>query len=129
MQESDVSKSIELTIQTEFLAEQSNPDKNRFVFAYTIAIQNKSEHTVKLNSRYWLITDGNGKKVEVQGDGVVGEQPSISADEQYVYSSGAVLDTPVGTMEGYYNMITEHDDSPFKALIPVFRLAQPNILN
>lgn len=122
-------ESIQIQTETYYVDEQSDPNEDRYVFAYTITIQNKGQQSVQLKSRYWLITDSNGKKVEVQGDGVIGQQPVIKPNGKFQYTSGAVVDTPVATMQGYYDMIEIESASPFKANIDVFRLAQPNILN
>ncbi|WAJ70381.1 Co2+/Mg2+ efflux protein ApaG [Catenovulum adriaticum] len=122
-------ESIQIQTETYYVDEQSDPNEDRYVFAYTITIQNKGQQAVQLKSRYWLITDSNGKKVEVQGDGVIGQQPVIKPNGKFQYTSGAVVDTPVATMQGYYDMIEIESASPFKANIDVFRLAQPNILN
>ncbi|WP_199610824.1 Co2+/Mg2+ efflux protein ApaG [Flocculibacter collagenilyticus] len=123
------SKALSIQIKTEYIASQSNLDKDRYVFAYTITIANHGDKPAQLLSRYWLISDTNGKKIEVRGDGVVGEQPIIAPSSQYTYSSGSVLETPVGTMEGYYVMQDMESSEQFKLNIPIFRLAQPNILN
>ncbi|EWH09112.1 CO2+/MG2+ efflux protein ApaG [Catenovulum agarivorans DS-2] len=120
---------IQVDTETHFVEEQSDAAADRYVFAYTITIRNNSDQPVQLKSRYWLITDSNGKKTEVSGDGVIGQQPSIKPGGKFVYTSGAVVETPVATMQGYYNMINLADQSSFETQIPVFRLAQPNILN
>lgn len=115
-------------VDTTYLPSQSEPTAERYVFAYTITIRNHSTETIQLLRRYWLITDANGKQTEVSGDGVVGEQPQLAPGASYRYTSGAVMETPVGTMQGHYEMITSAQDS-FKTAIPLFRLAMPNILN
>jgi len=119
---------IEVQADTFYLGAQSDPDASRFVFAYSITISNHSSLPVQLLRRYWLITDANGKTAEVYGDGVIGEQPKLNPGESYSYTSGAVLDTPVGTMQGHYEMQSA-DQQLFNAAIPLFRLAMPNILN
>ncbi|WP_290613818.1 Co2+/Mg2+ efflux protein ApaG [Arsukibacterium sp. UBA3155] len=119
---------IQVKVDNFYLGAQSDPAENRFVFAYTITIENFSKEAVSLLKRYWLITDANGKQAEVYGDGVVGEQPELAPGSSYSYTSGAVLETPVGTMQGHYEMIS-HSEQRFNAAIPVFRLAMPNILN
>jgi ApaG protein len=119
---------IPIHVDTFYIAAQSDPTLSRYVFAYTITIKNHSNETVQLLRRYWLITDANGKETEVHGEGVVGEQPQLAPGSSYSYTSGAVLDTPVGTMQGYYEM-TSQSQLSFKAAIPLFRLAMPNILN
>lgn len=118
---------VEISVQTQFLENQV-PNKDKYVFAYKITVHNNSQQSMQLKNRYWLITDGNGKKTEVEGPGVIGEQPHIKPDESFQYTSGAVLDTPVGTMQGFYEMQRE-DGQMFQAPINVFSLAVPNILN
>ncbi len=118
---------VDITVQTQYLKNQI-PDKDKYVFAYKISIQNNSQQSIQLINRYWLITDGNGKKTEVHGAGVIGEKPHIQPGDSFQYTSGAVLDTPVGTMQGYYEMQRE-DGERFQAAINVFSLAVPNVLN
>ncbi|WP_293748889.1 Co2+/Mg2+ efflux protein ApaG [uncultured Paraglaciecola sp.] len=118
---------IDITVDTQYLKNQI-PDKDKYAFAYRISICNSGQQLVQLISRYWLITDGNGKKTEVQGPGVIGEQPHIQPGDSFQYTSGAVLDTPVGTMQGYYEMQRE-DGELFQAPINIFSLAVPNVLN
>ncbi|PKG98704.1 Co2+/Mg2+ efflux protein ApaG [Paraglaciecola sp. MB-3u-78] len=118
---------VEITVETQYLKNQV-PDKDKYAFAYKISIHNQGQHSVQLVNRYWLITDGNGKKTEVQGPGVIGEQPHILPGEYFKYTSGAVLDTPVGTMQGFYEM-QQQDGERFEAAISVFSLAVPNIVN
>ena len=93
---------IEVIVATRFLEDQSIPEDNRYVFAYTIRIVNLGEVPARLLSRHWIITDANGKVQEVVGDGVVGEQPHLQPGEGFRYSSGAILETPVGAMQGKY---------------------------
>lgn len=119
---------IGVSVDTFYIAAQSDPGAQRYVFAYTITIRNHSAEDVQLLRRYWLITDANGKQTEVEGDGVIGEQPRLAPGSSYQYTSGAVLETPVGTMQGHYEMITKQHEH-FNAAIPLFRLAMPNILN
>jgi ApaG protein len=119
---------IPVSVETFYVSAQSDPAMGRYVFAYTITIKNHSSETVQLLKRYWLITDANGKETEVHGEGVVGEQPQLAPGSSYSYTSGAVLETPVGTMQGHYEM-TSQSQLSFKAAIPLFRLAIPNILN
>lgn len=119
---------VPVEVETFYIAAQSDPAAQRYVFAYTITIRNHSEESVQLLRRYWLITDANGKQTEVEGDGVVGEQPTLAPGSSYQYTSGAVLETPVGTMQGHYEMLTGQQER-FHAAIPLFRLAMPNILN
>ena len=119
---------IEVSVAARFLDEQSRPADNRYVFAYTIKIRNLGEITAQLLSRHWIITDGNGKVQEVTGDGVVGEQPRMRPGEDYEYTSGAVLETSVGTMRGSYRMVAE-DGTEFDAAIPQFTLSIPRTLH
>jgi len=119
---------IKVQVHTKYIPEQSQPDAKRYVFAYIITIKNLSPQTVQLVSRRWLITDANGKKMTIEGEGVVGQQPFIAASDEYTYNSGTVIETPVGVMQGQYIMHDEHG-SEFVAEIDPFRLAIPNILN
>lgn len=119
---------IQITVKTRHIAEQSDPKNHRFVFAYTVTIENQSSENAQLLNRYWLITDANGKKVEVQGAGVVGEQPIIEPNKSYSYTSGCILETELGTMEGHYEFQNPNSDT-FKQAIPVFRLSIPNIIH
>ena len=118
---------IRIDVETSYLGEQSNPREQRYVFAYTITILNEGGQPATLLKRHWIITDANGGVNEVRGDGVVGEQPRLEPGQGFRYSSGAVLETPVGTMQGSYQMI-DADGEPFEAPIPLFRLAMPGIL-
>lgn len=111
-----------------FIAAQSAPEKDRYVFAYTITITNKGEVPAKLLSRHWLITDANGKIQEVRGEGVVGEQPYLRPGETFRYTSGAMIETPVGTMQGDYTMRSDNGDS-FNANVPRFTLSIPRTLH
>jgi ApaG protein len=119
---------IRVDVETAYVAAQSDPDENRFVFSYTITIRNQGEVPAKLLTRHWLITDANGKVQEVRGEGVVGEQPHIKPGEGFRYSSGAVLETPVGTMQGDYQMLSDRGQH-FDAPIAPFRLAVPGMLH
>lgn len=119
---------IRVDVETSFLEEQSNPREHRFVFAYTITIRNEGQQPAKLLTRHWIITDANGKVKEVRGDGVVGEQPYLRPGQGFRYSSGAVLETPVGAMQGSYEMVAD-DGERFEAPIRPFRLAMPGILH
>ncbi|QCO68282.1 Co2+/Mg2+ efflux protein ApaG [Luteimonas yindakuii] len=119
---------LEIQIATRFLDEESEPDHDRYVFAYTIRIRNLGRRAAQLVSRHWIITDGNGKVDEVHGEGVVGEQPLIEPGEQFEYTSGAVLETAVGSMQGRYDMVGE-DGTRFDAPIPPFTLSVPRTLH
>ena len=119
---------ISIDVETTYLDDQSEPREQRYVFAYTITIRNEGEVPAKLLTRHWIITDANGRVQEVRGDGVVGEQPYLKPGQGFRYSSGAVLETPVGTMQGSYQMIAD-DGAQFDAPIPAFRLAMPGLLH
>lgn len=119
---------INITVKTAYLDEHSEPDNKRYAFAYTISIENCSEVATQLISRHWLITDANDTTQEVQGEGVVGEQPTILPGEKYTYSSGAILETTAGTMEGSYTMQTIEGQT-FDVPIPAFSLTRPQSLH
>ena len=119
---------ISIDVETTYLDDQSEPREQRYVFAYTITIRNEGEVPAKLLTRHWIITDANGRVQEVRGDGVVGEQPYLKPGQGFRYSSGAVLETPVGTMQGSYQMIAD-DGAQFDAPIAAFRLAIPGMLH
>ena len=119
---------INITSKTTYIPEQSSPDGMRYVFAYTITITNSGLMAAKLLRRHWVITDANGKVQEVKGDGVVGQQPHIMPGESHQYSSASVLETPVGCMQGSYEMQAD-DGIEFEATIPVFNLSIPNSLH
>lgn len=119
---------IEVGVETTYIDEQSDPQADRYVFAYTITISNAGTAPAKLLSRHWLITDANGKIQEVRGEGVVGEQPYLKPGEAFRYTSGTVIETPVGTMEGEYEMVGDDGES-FLAPIDRFSLAVPRVLH
>ena len=119
---------IDVKVQTRFLPEQSTPEDSRFVFAYTIRIHNSGQVPARLLSRRWLITDDNGKVQEVVGDGVVGEQPWLRPGDDFEYTSGAVLETAIGTMRGSYQMLAD-DGTRFDAEIAPFTLSIPRVLH
>ena len=119
---------IGISVQTQFLENESEPDLKRFVFAYTIEITNHSIEAVQLLTRYWKITDANNVIQEVEGEGVIGQQPHLQPGESFSYSSGAVLETAAGTMEGHYEFIAD-DNSLFEAPIPAFALIDPRQLH
>jgi len=119
---------IRIQVATNYVDDQSEPDSDRYVFAYTITISNGGSVAAQLISRHWIITDANGKVQEVNGDGVVGEQPYLSPGEEFRYSSGAVLETPVGAMQGIYRMEADGGIA-FDATIAPFTLAVPGLLN
>lgn len=119
---------IRIDVATRYLEADSDPDDQRFVFAYTITITNQSDIAAQLLTRHWVITHGNGKTQEVKGDGVVGEQPLIKPGQGYQYTSGTILETPVGTMGGSYQMIDDQGEE-FDAVIPDFVLSGPHTLH
>ncbi len=119
--------SIKIDVKPQFLPEQSDENEPRFVFSYTITITNQYSQPVKLLSRQWLITDANGKTTTVQGEGVIGQQPEIAPAASFTYTSGAILKTPLGTMQGSYDFITE--SKHFMVSIPVFTLSVPHLIH
>ncbi len=119
---------VDVSVVTRYLPEQSQPEQNRFAFAYTVTIVNRGELSAKLLSRHWLITDGDGRVQEVRGAGVVGQQPLIEPGDSHTYSSGTLIATHVGTMQGSYQMLAE-DGKRFDADIAPFRLAVPGSLH
>lgn len=125
---SDSRYQIDVSVVTRFLAEQSQPEHQRFAFAYTVTVQNNGALPARLLSRHWVITDGDGKVEEVRGSGVIGQQPLIEAGQSHTYSSGTVMATKVGNMQGSYQMLAE-DGQHFDAVIAPFRLAVPGALH
>ena len=119
---------IGVIAETNYISEQSYPEENRYVFAYTITLTNNGLIAATLLRRHWLITDANCKVQEVRGEGVIGEQPHILPGESFRYTSAAVLETPVGCMQGSYQMIAD-DGVEFDTPIPVFNLSTPNTLH
>ncbi|MCC5867946.1 MAG: Co2+/Mg2+ efflux protein ApaG [Gammaproteobacteria bacterium] len=119
---------IQVSVETTYVDGQSSPQDARFVFAYTITITNEGSKPAKLLTRHWVITDANGKVQEVRGEGVVGEQPNLAPGQGFRYTSGAVLETPVGSMQGSYQMQAE-DGHRFEAPIAAFSLAIPGMLH
>ena len=124
----DLKHNIKVVAQSFYIESQSAPEQNRFVFAYTITIQNEGTVPAKLLSRHWIITDSNGKVEEVRGEGVVGEKPYLRPGEGFQYTSGAVIETPVGSMRGSYQLLAD-DGVAFDTDIPVFTLAIPRTLH
>lgn len=120
--------SIDVDVETEYLAGESDPAGNRFVFAYTITILNRGAHPARLLTRHWLITDADGTVQEVRGPGVVGEHPYLRPGEAFRYTSGTQLPTAVGSMRGSYQMIAD-DGTRFDAEIKPFVLAAPRTLH
>ena len=119
---------IQVSVETEFLADQSDPDSQRWVCAYHITIRNEGTVSARLLTRHWVITDGEDRVQEVHGEGVIGEQPHIAPGQTFSYTSGAILETEVGSMRGSYQMIGE-DGTHFDAEIPMFTLAVPHALH
>ena len=119
---------IRVDVETTFVPGESDPARTRYVFAYTITIHNEGETPARLLTRHWIITDANGQVQEVRGDGVVGEQPYLKPGQRFRYTSGAVLETPLGVMQGSYQMLAD-DGRRFDAPIAPFRLAMPGILH
>jgi len=119
---------IDVTPLPQYISDQSDPDAERYVFAYTITLENVGTVAAQLISRHWVITDGNSNVQEVRGLGVIGEQPLLRPGEKYEYTSGCQLDTPVGIMRGTYQMMAE-DGTAFEAEIPAFTLAIPRVLH
>ena len=119
---------IKVEVDTNYIEEQSLPQQDRYVFAYTITIRNEGQMPARLLTRHWVITDANGKINEVRGEGVVGEQPYLKPGESFRYTSGTLLETPVGAMEGSYQMVAD-DGEQFDAEIPPFTLSIPRTLH
>lgn len=124
------SKKYEIAVSAvpQYIPDQSDPENERYVFAYTITIENVGSVPAQLISRHWIITDANEEVQEVRGLGVVGHQPLLKPGEKFEYTSGCQLDTPVGTMRGSYQM-TADDGTQFEASIPEFTLAIPRVLH
>lgn len=119
---------IHITAEPEYLAGESEPEKGRFVYAYTITIENTGAVPAQLISRHWIITDGRNRVQEVRGLGVVGQQPWLRPGESFRYTSGCTLETPFGSMRGSYSLVTA-DHATFEAAIPEFTLSPPNSLH
>jgi ApaG protein len=119
---------ISINVDTAYLAEQSDPSADRYVFAYTVTISNIGTVSAQLISRHWIITDAENVTQEVKGLGVIGEQPLLRPGESFEYTSGTAMATPVGTMRGTYQMVAE-DGNKFDAEIPVFTLSMPRVLH
>jgi len=119
---------VSVSVKPEYAPEHSDPEQGRFVFIYYVSIQNRGKQAVQLISRHWVISDANGKSIEVRGDGVIGEQPVLAPGDEHFYNSFCVLETHVGCMQGSYMMLGE-DGRYFDAPIPAFTLAVPGALN
>ena len=123
-----ITNGIRVTVSTVYVPSQSAPAQHRYVFAYTIRIANEGAQVAQLRSRHWIITHGSGKVEEVRGPGVVGQQPVLKPGEHFEYTSGCILETPRGTMEGTYQMQTP-EGKAFDAEIGSYVLAMPHSLN
>lgn len=117
---------VDVAVESAYVESQSQPDADQYVFAYTVTIHNTGQIPARLLTRHWIITDGHGQVQEVRGDGVVGEQPHLGPDESFRYTSGAVLQTPVGSMHGSYQMLAD-DGTRFDAPIAAFSLSMPHL--
>ena len=124
----DKTHNINVNVQPTYIKDQSDPQGNHYVFAYTVTINNTGKVAAKLLTRHWVITDGDGGVQEVKGEGVIGEQPHLQPGEGFEYTSGTFMNTPVGAMHGTYQMITD-DGLKFDAIIPSFTLSVPNFLH
>lgn len=122
------SHDISVKTRTVYIADQSDPANDRYVFAYTISITNTGSVAAQLISRHWVITDATDKVQEVRGKGVVGEQPHLRPGESFEYTSGSAIATPVGTMRGSYQMVAD-DGVKFDVVIPEFTLSMPRVLH
>jgi len=119
---------MDVQAEPNYIPGQSDPEQDRYVFSYTITIQNTGNAAARLLTRHWIITNANGEVQEVRGEGVVGDQPYLKPGEGYQYTSGSIMETPVGSMRGSYQMIAD-DGTEFDVEIPMFTLAVPGSLN
>jgi len=120
-----VTRGVVVRVSPNYVAEQSDPAKNRYVFAYTVDIENRGVLTVQLLTRHWIVTDGHGRAEEIKGDGVVGHQPTLRPGEGFRYTSGCPLTTPTGSMRGDFGMTVQGGET-FNARIPQFSLHSPD---
>lgn len=123
-----VTRGIRITVQPEYMPDRSDPGADNYLFAYHITIRNEGKEPVKLVSRHWIITDGSGREEQVRGPGVVGEQPHLDPGDGFRYTSACPLSTPVGTMHGSFQMVTDTGEQ-FDAQISPFTLASPGTLH
>lgn len=121
-------RNIEVSVETRFVASESDPDQNQYLFAYTITIANRGDEPAQLLNRYWLITNGDGDQQEVRGPGVVGNQPRLAPGEAFRYTSACPLDTEVGVMQGHYEFRAD-DGELFEVPIAPFSLQTPNAVH
>ena len=126
--EEAITEGVQVKVESFYLSSNSNPEEEQYVFAYRVYLKNISNRTVKLLSRHSIITDSNGEINEVRGDGVVGQQPILKPNDEYEYTSGSHLKTPMGTMHGSYQMTTS-EGIEFEINIPCFSLSVPGIIN
>lgn len=119
---------IKIQVETRYIPEQSSPEQDHYVFAYQIRIENHGPQRAQLRNRHWIITDAEGQIQEVRGPGVVGEQPTLAPGERFQYTSGTVLPTPVGSMHGSYEWVSESGED-FETPIPPFRLAVATVFH
>ncbi len=126
--ESMLALAIKISTRTRFIEAQSSVEDEQYVFSYTITIENQSTQSVQLMARRWEITDANGDVTTIEGEGVIGQQPSIPAGKSYTYTSGSIFKTPFGIMQGKYFM-KDSQGHPFSVDIPLFKLATPHLLN
>ncbi|GMR18863.1 MAG: Co2+/Mg2+ efflux protein ApaG [Gammaproteobacteria bacterium] len=119
---------INVEVKTSYLPGESSPENSRYVFSYTITLTNDGETAARLLTRHWVITDANNRTQEVKGEGVIGEQPYLAPGKSFQYTSGTVFDTPIGTMEGSYQMLAD-DGTEFEAEIPLFSCSLPGTLH
>jgi ApaG protein len=122
----ETTRSIRIVVEPFYVADQSAPDKDRWVFGYRVRIENAGQETIQLLNRHWRITDGVGRVVEVRGEGVVGEHPLLAPGESFQYTSGTPLPTPTGIMAGSYEMVTDQGER-FDVTIPAFSLDAPGV--
>jgi ApaG protein len=127
-QPQDKFQPIQVSVVTEYIEHQSKPEENRFAFAYHITIENQGVEAAKLLGRHWIIVDANQERKEIRGMGVIGEQPTLAAGASYQYTSGVILNTPIGTMQGSYQLLDDKGD-PFDAAISPFLLSTPNAVH
>ena len=128
METTDERYRIRIDVKSTYVDAHSSPDDDRYVFAYTVTIRNTGEIAAQLRTRHWIITDANARVQEVRGDGVVGEQPHLAPGEAFQYTSAAIIETPVGSMYGSYQMVAD-DGYSFDAPIPAFSLSVPNVVH
>ena len=119
-------RAVSVEVAPEFRVEESDPAEGRYVFSYTVTVHNASRHSIQLMARHWTITQGSGKVQDVRGKGVVGQQPMIGPGQRFRYTSRAILDGPVGVMQGDYTCVDTATQRPFEVPIEPFRLACPN---